>query len=210
MLSIFTIAAGLIAAAHAESITLTPHVQYSSSIGVPGCHVDVDRIAYFPMAVDCNNLCLEIKANGRSVNVLHIDTSGGAYDISYDAWNYLMTGAGARENAIPGDPVPAEYSIVPMSNCQSIIKTPNGKLPITALNPNYQHDCPAGSFGRDNTALYNFPNMVCSLGFNEQCTMDHTTTLISCPHTLGAQNPLGGLPVYDLEIGTGKEQLRTQ
>jgi hypothetical protein len=31
---------------------------YSSSAGVLGCKVNTDRIAYWPMAVDCHNICV--------------------------------------------------------------------------------------------------------------------------------------------------------
>jgi hypothetical protein len=212
MLSVIAVTLGLIAAASAESIQITPHDTYSSTIGVPGCHVDTNRIAYFPKKPDCNNLCFEVSANGRKVNLLHIDVSGAAYDISYDAYNYLITGESCTKNPIDGGKIDAEYKVVPMSNCADLIKTPDGKLPIIALNPTYfTVDCPSSSWVGQNTALYNFPNMVCSAGFNEVCNYDAAvSTQPSCPHTLGSQNPLSGLPVYDLKFPTGKKELRLQ
>ena len=39
--------------ASAESIWVTPHMQYSSSVGVPGCLIDTNRVAYFPQPVSC-------------------------------------------------------------------------------------------------------------------------------------------------------------
>lgn len=72
--------------------SVTPHVQYSSSIGVLGCKINYNRVAYWPMAPDCDNMCAKLTYNGQSLNVLHIDQSGGAYDISYDAWSQLYCG----------------------------------------------------------------------------------------------------------------------
>ena len=45
-------------------------------------------------------MCVKVSANGRSVHLLHLDTSGGAYDISYDAWNYLNIGKSARSSLV--------------------------------------------------------------------------------------------------------------
>lgn len=60
-------------------ISVTPHDMYSSSIGVLGCKVDTNRIAYFPAWPGCDNLCIRLTYQDRSLTVLHIDTSGGAY-----------------------------------------------------------------------------------------------------------------------------------
>jgi hypothetical protein len=211
MLSILAITAGLLAAASAESVSITPHVQYSSTIGVPGCHVDVNRIAYFPKYPDCDNLCLEVSANGRKVNLLHVDVSGSAYDISYDAYNYLVTGASAKDQPIQGGGVPADVKPVDMSNCADIIKTPDGKLPMIATNPNFYTSCPPSSWVGKNTALYNIKNLVCTIGFNEVCTLDlAVSNQASCPHMLGASDPLSGLRVFDMEYGTGAALERTQ
>lgn len=188
-----------------SGISITPHDKYSSSIGVLGCHVNTDRIAYFPSFPSCDNLCLEVSANGRTVNLLHIDSSGGAYDISYDAWNYLSTGDSASDNPTMGGGIPAEYKQVDMSNCQDIIKTPDGKLPLMAANSmGFYSSCGPNSWIGKNSALYNIANSACTLGFNEVCELDlSVSNQPSCPHMLGSQNPLSGLPVMDIAYGTG-------
>ena len=77
---------------------ITPHAEYSSSVGVLGCKVDTNRIAHWPLAVGCDNICVKVSNEGRSLHLLRIDMSQGAYDISYDAWNYLASGASAMDN----------------------------------------------------------------------------------------------------------------
>ncbi|KAG9536807.1 hypothetical protein KCV04_g23531, partial [Aureobasidium melanogenum] len=77
------------------TISVTPHVEYSSSVGVLGCKINTNRVAYWPMSVDCDNMCVKVSHQGRSLNLLRVDQSGGAYDMSYDAWNTLVTGKNA-------------------------------------------------------------------------------------------------------------------
>lgn len=48
-------------------------------------------------AVDCTKICVHVTYNRRSIDLLRIDQSGGAY-ISYDAWVFLQTGQSARDN----------------------------------------------------------------------------------------------------------------
>lgn len=200
------------AAAAGTGISITPHDKYSSSIGVPGCHVDTNRIAYFPSFPSCDGVCIEVSANGRKVNLLHIDQSGGAYDISYDAWNYLATGSSAAENPTQGGGIDATYQQVDMSNCQDLIKTPSGKLPLMAANSmGFFSGCGPDSWIGKNSALYNIANSACTLGFNEECTLDlSVSNQPSCPHMLGSQNDLSGLPVMDIAYGTGKQSAAVQ
>ncbi|KAL1596386.1 hypothetical protein SLS60_009032 [Paraconiothyrium brasiliense] len=207
MLSKIAATLSLASAAVATGISITPHDAYSSSIGVLGCLIDVNRVAYWPMQPDCNNLCMRVTANGRTVNLLQIDTSGGAFDISYDAWNYLSTGVGAKEGPTQGGGIPAEYEVAPMSECASIIKTPDGKLPLMAANSiNTYVGCPAGSWLHDNSALYNIQTSGCKYGYNEVCSLDlAVSNQPSCPHQLGAMNPLSGMDVMNIAYGTGVE-----
>lgn len=200
---------GLAAAANAIGVSVTPHDKFSSSVGVLGCHIDTNRVAYFPEFPSCESVCVEVSANGRTVNLLHIDQSGGAYDISYDAWNYLNVGVGAKEQPTMGGGIPAEYTRVGMEKCQGLIRTPSGKLPIMAANSmNYYVGCGTNSWVGQNSALYNIQTSACTLGFNEECTLDlAVSNQASCPHILGSQNPLSGLPVYDIVYGTGQEAI---
>lgn len=39
--------------ASAQTVGVTPHQQYSPSIGVPGCPIDTNRAAYFPAQPSC-------------------------------------------------------------------------------------------------------------------------------------------------------------
>lgn len=118
----------------ADRLAITPHDSYSSSIGVLGCKINTDRVAYWPMAVDCDDICVRVSHGGRSVDLLRIDQSTGAYDISYDAWNYLVTGRGAAEGAATGGPVEMEVQRIPADNCLRHIRTGNGGLPLSAPN----------------------------------------------------------------------------
>lgn len=89
--------------ANSGTVSMTPHDAYSSSIGVLGCKIDVNRVAYWPSAPDCNSICLKVTGkNGKTLNLLHIDQSGGAHDISYDAWSELNCGVPATAGTCQG------------------------------------------------------------------------------------------------------------
>lgn len=201
MFSKITATLSFIGAVAAASVSITPHDVYGSSIGVLGCHVNVNRIAYWPMAPGCNNLCKKVTSNGRSVYLLHIDQSGGAYDISYDAWNYLNVGVSAKEKPTAGGGIPATWENAPMDKCKDIIKTPDGKLPLSASNSmGTWAGCPVGSYVRDQSSLWNILNPnACTYGYNEKCTIDlAVSNQAKCPHVLGANNPLSGVPVMNI------------
>lgn len=112
MHSFVTSMLALAAVAHAGTgsgtYSVTPHDAYSSSIGVLGCKVDVNRIAYWPETPDCSNMCVKLTHNGNSLTVLHIDTSGGAHDISYDAWSQLNCGVPGSDGTCQGGGVDME------------------------------------------------------------------------------------------------------
>lgn len=129
-----------LAAAESVGISATPHASYSSSVGVLGCKINVNRVAYWPMAVDCTNICVEVTYGSRSLHLLRIDQSGGAYDMSYDAWNYLQTGKSATEDPIAGGGVAMTYVNASASACNSLINTDG--LPLSAANSmNYLASC---------------------------------------------------------------------
>ncbi|KAF2469473.1 uncharacterized protein BDR25DRAFT_304540 [Lindgomyces ingoldianus] len=204
-----TLALASIAAA-GTGISITPHDQYSSSVGVLGCKINTNRVAYWPQQPGCNSVCVKVTANGRSLNLLQVDTSGGAYDISYDAWNWLSTGQNATALPTMGGGIPAEYESVPMDECKDLMK--DDKLPLMAAHSiNYYVGCPAGSWVHENSQLWNIQNSVCTLGYNELCTLDLAiSNQPSCPHMLGDQSTLAGQPVYNVAYGTGKESLALQ
>ncbi|KAK5166526.1 uncharacterized protein LTR77_008069 [Saxophila tyrrhenica] len=190
-------------------VSITPHDRYSSSIGVLGCKLDVNRVAYWPGTPSCDGMCIRVNANGRSVNLLQIDSSGGAYDISYDAWNYLMTGQSALQNPVQGGGLAATYEKVEMSQCADIMKAGDGKLGFTAANSmNYITSCRADSWVGQNHVLYNIADTQCTLGIDEVCTLNMAVSnQPSCPHQLGVQPPLTSDPVYDIIYGSGKKEL---
>ena len=214
MLSTIATVFSLAAAATATGIAVTPHDVYSSSIGVLGCKINTNRVAYWPGAVDCNNLCVQLThPSGRQVNVLRIDSSGGAHDISYDAWNYLSTGKGAAEDPTQGGGINVDWKYVDMAECDDLIHTPDHKLPLMAANSmNFVAGCPANSWVGANYELYNIQNSACTLGYDEVCTLPppSVSNQATCPHQLGIQTPLTTDPVYDLVYGTGAKQLVTQ
>jgi pyrrolidone-carboxylate peptidase len=103
-----------------------------------------------------------VSANGRSVNLLKIDHSGGAHDISYDAYNVLVNGQSARDAPVQGGGIAATWENVPMSECMALIKEPSGKLAFAGPNSmNTISSCPAGTWVGDNHALYNIMDMQC-------------------------------------------------
>lgn len=190
------------------SVGVTPHDQYSSSVGVLGCHVDTNRIAYWPGSVDCNNICVKLSYGGRSVNLLRIDQSGGAHDVSYDAWNYLYTGYSAKDKPTAGGAITMTYTDQPAGNCANLIHTPGSKLPLSAANSmNFLSSCLAqpGSWVADNYLLYNILNPVCTYGYDETCTLDWPAqNQATCPHQLGANAALTSAPVYNIKYPTGE------
>ncbi|ORY18193.1 hypothetical protein BCR34DRAFT_361123 [Clohesyomyces aquaticus] len=198
--------------ATAAGISITPHDVYSSSIGVLGCKVNTNRIAYWPRQPSCDGMCVKVTSNGRSVHLLQVDTSGGAYDISYDAWNYLSTGQNATAAPTMGGGIDAEWESAPMSDCVDVITAADGKLPLMAANSiNFFVGCPAGSWVAENTSLWNIQNCACTLGYNEKCNLDLTVSnQPSCPHMLGIQTPLHGQDVVNIAYGTGSEAVAIQ
>ncbi|KAK3693137.1 hypothetical protein B0T22DRAFT_504628 [Podospora appendiculata] len=194
----------------ADAVGMTPHDQYSSSVGVLGCHINTNRVAYWPMAVDCNNICVQVSYGGRTLNLLRIDQSGGAYDISYDAWNYLYTGQSATVAPVAGGAVSMNYQNVPASNCAGLISSANGGLPLSAANSmNFLTSCAAGTWVGDHHVLYNILNPVCTYGYDEVCTLAAGANQATCPHTLGSNNPLITSPVYNILYPSGQVALAT-
>lgn len=195
-------------AASAYQISATPHEQYSSSVGVLGCHIDTNRVAYFPESVDCNNICVRVSANGRSLNLFRIDQSGGAHDMSYDAWNYLVTGQSARIQPVAGGGVTMDVQNVDVSECFGLIQTPGSHLPLSAANSmNYVASCFAqNSWVGRNFQLYNIQNPTCTYGYDETCSIHLASgqNQATCPHQLGANPPLTSCPVSNIRYPTGE------
>ncbi|KAH7208455.1 uncharacterized protein BKA55DRAFT_600064 [Fusarium redolens] len=76
----------------------------------------------------------------REVYLFKIDSSGGAYDISYDAWNFLVTGKSALEAPSMGGAVLMTYEVVDPSYCVPLLQ--DGRLPLAAANSmNYLANC---------------------------------------------------------------------
>ncbi|KAL6903025.1 hypothetical protein GGI43DRAFT_330127 [Trichoderma evansii] len=187
------------------SVSVTPHEQYSSAIGVLGCHINTNRVAYWPGAVDCNNICVKLTYQGRSLNVLKIDSSGGAYDISYDAWNTLVFGQSATTDPQEGGGYPMDWEFVDNSECSDLLY--NGKLPLSAANSvNYVASClqQPSSFAAQNYEFINILDPVCHYGYDEVCTFDlAVSNQPSCPHQLGVPNTPTGVSVQNIQYGTG-------
>ncbi|KAK3392840.1 hypothetical protein B0H63DRAFT_456695 [Podospora didyma] len=194
--------------AAAKGVWTTPHDSYSSSVGVLGCKINTDRVAYWPGSIGCDNICVKLTYGDRSVHLLRIDQSGGAYDISYDAWNYLQTGKSAATSPIAGGTVAMDYEEVDASECKDLIYTEGSKLPLSAANSmNYVAACLAepNSWVAKNHVLFNICDAVCSLGHDEECSLDlNVSNQPSCPHTLGLTDKLASAPVYNIQYMTGK------
>lgn len=193
----------------AGSISVTPHDLYASSIGVLGCKINTNRVAYFPSSPSCDNMCIKVSSNGRSVHLLKIDQSGGAFDIAYDAWNYLKTGESALVNPQEGGGISASYEDAPMSECADLIKTEGGKLAFSAPNSvGFVASCGASTWVGKNAALFNIQDSACTLGVDEVCNLDMSVSnQPSCPSGLGSKAKLSSDPVYNIIYGSGKREL---
>ena len=195
-------------AAGGTTLGVTPHDCYSSAVGVLGCKINTNRVAYWPMAVDCDNICVSLSYNGRSVYLLRVDQSEGAYDISYDAWNYLITGSSATDDPIAGGATDMKYENVDASFCADLIHTDGSYLPLSAANSmDFVSSCldQGDNWVANNYVLYNIVDPICSWGYDEICTLDlSTSNQPQCPHTLGLTAPLTTDPVYNIQYPTGE------
>lgn len=190
----------------AETQGITLHEQYSSSIGVLGCKINIHRVAYWPMSPSCDNICVRVSYNGRSVDLLRIDQSGGAYDISYDAYNYLMTGQSAKDHPITGGAISMDIQTVSVENCLGNMN--GGKLTLSAPNSmNFVFNCVTNQPNRwvaHKYQLFNIQDPVCHYGDDEVCSLNlATSNQPSCHHQLSTG---GRLPdtVFNIRYGTGK------
>lgn len=100
----------------ANKVDITPHDMYSSSVGALGCKLNTNRVAYWPSPVDCDNICVKLTYDERSLYLLKIDQSAGAYDVSYDAWNYLAFGEATTVNPHMGGAISMIYEFVDADN----------------------------------------------------------------------------------------------
>lgn len=191
-----------------STVWTTPHEQYSSSVGVLGCKINTNRVAYWPSSIDCDNICIELVSGDRSVKLLKIDQSEGAYDVSYDAWNYLITGKSARDEPTTGGPMEMKYRNLGASDCRDLINTDSGRLPLSAANSmNYLASClgQPNSWVAQNNELYNIADPLCSIGHDEKCDLDWpTANQAACPHQLGLPDELDSAPVFNVQYGTGE------
>ncbi|KAI1498199.1 hypothetical protein F5X99DRAFT_432150 [Biscogniauxia marginata] len=191
------------------SIAVTPHDRYSSSTGVLGCKIDVNRVAYWPLAPSCDTPCVKVTSadSGRAVHLLHIDQSGGAYDISYDAWNYLATGASALEAPAAGGQTAARWEYAGIEACADVLNGTALALPFAAASPGWLAGCAEGSWARQNYELYNIYDPVCRYGYDEKCDWTPGQGDPVCPHTLGAQPVLDAAGVWNIDYPTGELSL---
>jgi hypothetical protein len=201
----------------AETVTVyaTPHASYSSSVGVLGCKVNTNRIAYWPMPVNCSNICVSLSYEGRSVNLLRVDQSGGAYDVSYDAWNYLYAGYPATQKPTAGGAIAMQAADVDARQCADLIHTDGGKLPLSAANSmDFLASClgdggnGATTWVGQNYVLYNIMDPICTWGYDEVCSLNWPgANQPTCPHTLGQPVALTTDPVYNIQYPSGQTVL---
>ncbi|KAI7784324.1 hypothetical protein LA080_010107 [Diaporthe eres] len=198
------------------SVRVTPHDSYSSSIGVHGCKVDVNRMAYWPDWPDCSGMCIKLTFGSRSRTVLHLDVSGGAHDISFDTYQYLAYGTSATAspaflNPASDGALEFDYEIVEMSQCADIITSDTGKLSFMALSPNQVNKCvgEGSNWVAQNYELRNINDPQCQRGVDEVCTFDATTGTAKCPTAVGSKVDLlsPAQPVIDLTSPCGVEKI---
>lgn len=192
---------------------VTAHDSFSSSIGVHGCKVDVNRIAYWPFAPDCSRMCIKLKFGSRSRTVLHIDKSGGAYDISFDTFQYLAFGTSATAEpvfAVSAGHVTMDYEIVDMSECADIITSDTGKMSFIASSPNQINEClrQGNNWVAQNYELRNINDSQCQNGVDEVCTLETATGNPKCPSQVGIQSELSpAQPVIDFTPPCGDKKI---
>jgi len=196
---------GAVPTRRSQSASITPHDKYSSSIGVLGCKIDTNNVAYWPSSPDCDKICVKVTKDGRSRHLLKIDQSGGAYDISYDAWNYLVSGKSATEDPQMGGGVDMEYEFVDNEECADLLD--DGKLDFSAANSiNFVTSCGADTWVGKNHKLINIQDSQCKYGDDVECKLDlAVSNQPNCGSSvLGIQSD-SGLKVVDIAYGTGKK-----
>ncbi|KAK2005373.1 hypothetical protein LZ32DRAFT_612157, partial [Colletotrichum eremochloae] len=153
--------------------------------------------------VDCHNICVKVSNSGRSLHLLKIDQSQSAYDISYDAWNYLVTGMPAGEAPITGGGIWMDREFVEAQQCTSLLW--DGTLPLSAANSmNYLALCimQPDSWVAQNHQIYNIADPRCEWGYDEMCSVNLSESNIPvCPHITGLNNRLEGNAVVDVYPG---------
>ncbi|KAK3948038.1 hypothetical protein QBC32DRAFT_373873 [Pseudoneurospora amorphoporcata] len=184
--------------AAAGEIWLTPHDLYSSSVGVLGCKVNVNHMAYWPEAIGCDDICVEVTNPKNGL---------------FNNWNYLETGhpATEKDQIVPSGGFTANYKTVDPNNCRQFINgTASGKIPFSAATSiNYISNCvlnAPNSFVAKNFELWNVYDSQCNLGYNEICeTPDFKAGFnqAKCPHTLGSQDKLVGQDVWNIRYPSG-------
>ena len=189
---------------------MLPYVDYP----LLSLHVVLTKDQYWPEPVDCQNICVQVSYKGRSLNLLHIDHSGGAHDISYDAYSILTTGQSADDSksAAAGGDMSMTYTVMPPSACGGLLYT--GKLPLEASNSmDYLSNClqhEPDSFAAKNYELWNMADSTCTLGVNEKCTLNWPAENDpTCPSQLGIQTPLSTQPTHNVEYPSGKNETIT-
>lgn len=205
--------------AQTGSVRVTPHDSFSSTIGVHGCKVDVNRIAYWPYWPDCSGMCIKLTFGSRSRTVLHVDVSGSAHDISFDTYQYLAYDSSAKAspailNPDAGGALDVDYEIVDMTECEDIITSDTGKMSFMALSPNQVNKCLAegDNWVSQNYELRNINDLQCQYGVDEVCNLDSVTGTAKCPSGVGtkvaALSP--AQPVIDLKYPCGVEGIAGQ
>ncbi|KAH7184122.1 hypothetical protein DER44DRAFT_817042 [Fusarium oxysporum] len=162
---------------------ITPHAEYSSSVGVLGCKVDTNRIAYWPLDVGCDGICVKVSNEGRFLHLLRIDKSGGF-------------GASAIDDPQIGGGIQMSYEIVDTSECRHLLH--EGKLPLSAANSmNYCLVSASASLRAGSHRIINCTTSmtpVCKYGVDEKCSLDLT---ISNPIQMESR-------VKNIAYGTGE------
>ncbi|KAI3397178.1 hypothetical protein diail_11152 [Diaporthe ilicicola] len=225
MFSLLTVVMAFAAHATAQDLAfptsgtfgITPHDQFSSTIGALGCKVDVNRMAYWPYWPDCSKMCIKLTFGSRSRTVLHMDVSGGAHDISFDTYQYLAYGTSATAspamlNPAPNGQVQMDYEVVDMSQCADIITSDTGKLAFTAGNPNQVNKClgEGSNWVAKNYEVRNIAESQCQYGVDEVCSFDTVTGTSKCPSGVNSKGsvPLSpAQPVIDYQYPCGTEKI---
>lgn len=162
-------------------------------------------------------MCVKLTFGSRSRTVLHTDVSGGAHDISFDTFQYLVYGSSATASPAILNPAQdggadMDYEVVDMSQCLDIITSDTGKLSFIATNPNQVNKClgEGNNWVAENYEVRNIGDSQCQYGVDEVCSFDQVTGTAQCPSGVGSKGsaPLSpAQPVIDYIAPCGVESI---
>lgn len=172
-----------------------------SGVGALGCKVNPNMVAYQPGPVNCDNICVQVSYQGRSVVLLNVGQPQVNFGVSYDAWNYLGFGVSAYMSAQPAAVLPMSWDYVSNELCRGLMY--QGQLPLgVGAGSGFAQYCTANqpnSWVANNHMIWNLSDS-CGQGHDEVCDMAWGTNNPTCPHPAYSQDATG-IAFYTVKLG---------